>query len=208
MAAQFLAIDPKYPQKKKIQQAVDVLKRGGVIIYPTDTIYGLGCDLYNARAIDRLCWIKGIKKPEKLRLSFICKDISAISGYVKQIPKTTFKLMKRYFPGPYTFIMEANNEVPKILNEKKKTVGIRIPDHPITSELVNMLGNPIVTSSIKNEDEIREYTTDPEDIYEEYKHLVSLVIDGGTGGNVPSTIIDCRTDDYSVIRQGLGDFSA
>ena len=203
MSAEFIKLFPKNPDQRKIDQIVNVLKKGGVIIYPTDTIYGIGCNLFNRQAIDRLCRIKEIK-PKSLNLSFICYDMSHISEYVRGMDTPTFKILKRALPGPYTFILETSSKVPKILNVNKKTVGIRIPDHNIPRQIVQTLGNPIVTSSIKDEDKVIEYTTDPEHIFDEFQHLVDLVIDGGYGGNIPSTVIDCTSGKYEVIREGLG----
>jgi len=204
MTADLLKIHPQNPENRKIDQVVATLKNGGIIIYPTDTIYGIGCDLMNRKAIERLCQIMDIK-PQKLDLSFICNDLSHISEYVKRIDTPVFKLLKKTLPGPYTFILESSSKVPKILDVNKKTVGIRIPDHNIPREIVSRLGNPLITSSIKDDDIIKEYTTDPDEIYEDFKHHVDLVIDGGTGGNIPSTVVDCTGNSVSVIRAGLGD---
>lgn len=205
MPAEFIKLYEEATQRDKVEHIVDVLKRGGVIIYPTDTIYGIGCDLFNRKAVDRVCRIKGIK-PKNLNLSFICYDMSQISEYVRRIDTPLFKILKKALPGPFTFIMESNSKVPKILDVNKKTVGIRIPDNNIPRMIVDILGNPLVTSSIKDEDKIIEYTTDPEIIYEELKNEVDIVIDGGIGGNIPSTVVDCTDDEYTVIREGLGDF--
>lgn len=204
MEAKLLRIYGENPDRKKIEEVVEVLRNGGIIIYPTDTIYGLGCDLFNKKAIERVCRLKGIK-PKNLNLSFICSDMSQISEYVRRIDTPTFKVLKKALPGPFTFILESNSNVPKILDTNKKTVGIRIPNHPVTQMIVDILGNPIVTTSIKDDDEILEYTTDPEVIYEEFKHQVDIVIDGGYGGNIPSTVVDCTQDEFVVIREGLGD---
>jgi len=204
MTADFLKIHPQNPESRKIDQVISTLKDGGIIIYPTDTIYGIGCDLMNRKAIERLCQIMDIK-PQKLDLSFICNDLSHISEYVKRIDTPVFKLLKKTLPGPYTFILESSSKVPKILDVNKKTVGIRIPDHNIPREIVARLGNPLITSSIKDDDKIKEYTTDPDEIYEDFKHRVDLVIDGGPGGNVPSTVVDCTSDELEIIRHGLGD---
>lgn len=206
MAAEFIKLYEEATERDKVEHIVKALQNGAVIIYPTDTIYGIGCDLFNRKAIDRICRIKGIK-PKNLNLSFICYDMSHISEYVKRMDTPLFKILKKSLPGPFTFIMNSNSKVPKILDVNKKTVGIRIPDNNIPRMIVDMLGNPIVTTSIKDEDQIIEYTTDPELIYEEFKNEVDIVIDGGMGGNVPSTVVDCTTEDYSIIRQGLGDFS-
>jgi tRNA threonylcarbamoyl adenosine modification protein (Sua5/YciO/YrdC/YwlC family) len=207
MSATFLKIHPQNPEERKIKQAVDVLRSGGIIVYPTDTIYGIGCDLMNRKSIERLCQIMNIK-PQKLDLSFICHDLSHISEYVKRIDTPVFKLLKKALPGPFTFILESNTRVPKILDVNKKTVGIRIPDHAIPRMIVEQLGNPLITSSIKDDDKIKEYTTDPEEIFEDFKHKVDMVIDGGAGGNVPSTIVDCTLAEVQITRYGLGDLSS
>jgi tRNA threonylcarbamoyl adenosine modification protein (Sua5/YciO/YrdC/YwlC family) len=205
MEAELLSIHPVNPEPRKIEHVTRVLKRGGIIVYPTDTIYGIGCDLMNRRSVERLCQIMGIK-PHKLDLSFICNDLSHISEYAKRIDTPAFKYLKKSLPGPYTFIFESSSLVPKILGENKKTVGIRIPDHNIPRDIVKQLGNPLITSSIKDDDEIKVYTTDPEEMYEDFKHKVDLVIDGGTGGNVPSTVIDFSGGSPELIRQGLGKY--
>jgi tRNA threonylcarbamoyl adenosine modification protein (Sua5/YciO/YrdC/YwlC family) len=204
MPAEFLKIHPQNPEMRKINRVVDVLRTGGVVIYPTDTIYGIGCDLMNRKAVERLCKIMDIK-PNKLDLSFICNDLSHIAEFVKRIDTPVFKVLKRSLPGPYTFILESSSRVPKILDVNKKTVGIRIPDHVIPRTLVAELGNPLITSSIKDDDLIVEYTTDPEEIYEDFKNLVDIVIDGGNGGNIPSTVVDCTGDGLVIVRKGLGD---
>jgi tRNA threonylcarbamoyl adenosine modification protein (Sua5/YciO/YrdC/YwlC family) len=206
MPAEFLRIHPENPEKRKIDHVVDCLRNGGVVIYPTDTIYGIGCDIFNKKAIEQVCRIKGIK-PKNLNLSFICSDLSNISEYVRRIDTPVFKLLKRTLPGPYTYILESSSKVPKILDVNKKTVGIRVPNHAIPRMIVESLGNPIVTTSIKDDDEIIEYTTDPELIYEELKNVVDIVIDAGYGGNIPSTIIDLTGSEPEIIRQGLGDTS-
>lgn len=206
MAAEFLKIHPLNPEPRKISQVVGMLGEGAIVVYPTDTIYGVGCDLMNRKAVQRLCNILDIK-PQKLDLSFICNDLSHISEYVRRVDTPVFKLLKRSLPGPYTFILESSARVPKILDVNKKTVGIRIPDHEIPRAIVRQLGNPLITSSIKNDDVIREYTTDPEEIYEDFKHLVDIVIDGGMGGNIPSSVIDCSGNEIVVVRHGLGDVS-
>src|SRR3954469_9106663 len=181
MAAEFLKIHPDNPEQRKINHVVDVLKNGGIIVYPTDTIYGIGCDLLNRKSIERLCKILDIK-PHKLDLSFICNDLSHISEYVKRIDTPVFKILKKALPGPFTFILESSSKVPKILNVNKKTVGVRIPNHAIPQAIVTQLQKPLITSSNKDDDKIKEYTTDPEEIYEDFKHQVDLVIDGGAGG--------------------------
>jgi tRNA threonylcarbamoyl adenosine modification protein (Sua5/YciO/YrdC/YwlC family) len=203
MAAEFIKIYPENPDPRKIQKIVEVLRNGGVIIYPTDTVYGMGCDIHNLRAVERIAQIKGIKV-KKHNFSFICYDLSNISEYTRSLSTKVFKMMKKALPGPYTFILEANNQVPKILNSNKKTVGIRVPDHSVPRLLVKELGAPILTTSIHDEDDIVEYSTDPELIYEKYRDLVDVVIDGGYGNNVASTILDCSGDEIEVVRQGLG----
>ena len=205
MQAILLKIHPENPEPRKIKQAVEILQHGGVIIYPTDTVYGIGCDLLNRRAVERLCKIQDIKA-QKLDLSFICSDLSHISEFVLRIETSEFKILKRTLPGPFTYIFDSNSQVPKILGVNKKTVGIRIPQHPIPLEIVKLLDNPLITSSVKNDDEIKEYTTDAEEIYHEFKHKVDLVIDGGPGGNVPSTIVDFTSGLPVVTRQGLGNY--
>ncbi|QIX62563.1 threonylcarbamoyl-AMP synthase [Hymenobacter lutimineralis] len=204
MAATLLRIHPDNPPQNRIQQAVEVLRSGGVIIYPTDTIYGLGCDIHNARAVEKLCRIKGIK-PDKANLSFICSDLSHITDYANGITTPVYKVLKKALPGPFTFIFEASTKAPKYGGVKRKTVGIRVPDHNICLALVRELGNPIVSTSVHDDDEILEYSTDPDLIFEKYRPLVDLVIDGGFGHNVASTVIDCTDEDFNIIRQGAGD---
>lgn len=203
MAAEFIRLYEQNPDPKRVRQIVDVLRNGGVIIYPTDTVYGLGCDITNQRAVERICKIKGIN-PKKHNFSFVCADLSNIAQYTRVITKPVFKMMKKGLPGPFTFILEASSHVPKILHSNKKTVGIRVPDHSIPRAIVEELGQPILSTSIYDEDEVIEYSTDPELIFEKYKHLVDVVIDGGYGQNVASTILDCTGDEVEVIRQGLG----
>jgi tRNA threonylcarbamoyl adenosine modification protein (Sua5/YciO/YrdC/YwlC family) len=198
-----IKIYPENPNPKAIEQVVEVLKRGGIIIYPTDTIYGLGCDITNHKAIERICQIRGIK-PEKANFSFVCSDLSHISDYIKPIDTMVFRVLKKALPGPYTFILNANNNVPKLLSSKKKTVGIRVPDNDIAREIVRLLGNPILSTSIRDDDDVIEYSTDPELINEKYENSVDLIIDGGYGGNEPSTVIDCTTGELEIIRQGKG----
>ncbi|WP_316837066.1 L-threonylcarbamoyladenylate synthase [Pedobacter nutrimenti] len=198
-----IKIYPENPNPKAIEQAVEILKKGGLIIYPTDTVYGLGCDITNQKAIERICHLRGIK-PDKANFSFICSDLRHISDYIKPIDTTTFRVLKKALPGPYTFILNANNNVPKLLSSKKKTVGIRVPDNAIAQEIVRQLGNPIISASIKDDDELIEYSTDPELIHEKYEDTVDLVIDGGYGDNEPSTVIDCTSGDFEVIREGKG----
>ena len=200
--AEFVKIYDDNPNPKEIARVVSILKKGGLIIYPTDTVYGLGCDITNTKALDRVARIKGIKL-EKANFSFVCHDLSNLSDYVKQIPTSTFKVLKRALPGPYTFVLPGAKSLPNVF-KKKKTVGIRVPDNNIALEIVRQLGNPIISTSIYDEDEILEYTTDPELIYEKWDKLVDLVIDGGYGGNEPSTIIDFSDEVPEVIREGKG----
>ena len=188
---------------KHIESVVNALKGGSVIIYPTDTVYGIGCDIHNHKAVERIARIKGVK-PEFADFSFICRDLSHLSEYARQVSNTVFKLMKRNLPGPFTFILNASNKVPKILETKKKTVGIRIPDNKIVAAIVEQLGNPLLTTSVHFEDEMIEYATDPELIHEKYADMVDLVIDGGYGGVEFSTVINCTGDEPEIIRQGLG----
>ncbi len=200
--SQFLKIYPKNPNEAAIKKVVECLKNGGLIIYPTDTVYGLGCDITNTKALERIAKIKGVKL-EKANLSFVCHDLSHISDYTKQFDTATFKILKRALPGPYTFILEGNNNLPKEF-KKKSTVGIRVPNNTIAIEIVRQLGNPIVSTSIHDDDEILEYSTDPELIFEKWQNLVDMVIDGGYGDNIGSTIIDLTGNDPVIIREGKG----
>jgi tRNA threonylcarbamoyl adenosine modification protein (Sua5/YciO/YrdC/YwlC family) len=200
--AQFIKIYEDKPNEEAIAKVVKVLRNGGLVIYPTDTVYGLGCDITNTKALERIAKIKGIKL-DKANFSFICSDLSNLSDYVKQIDTATFKLLKRALPGPYTFILPGNNNLPKEF-KKKTTVGIRIPDNNIVLEIVRQLGNPIVSTSIYDEDQVIEYTTDPELIFEKWQNLVDMVIDGGYGDNQASTIIDLSSDEPIVVREGKG----
>jgi len=201
-----LRIYEENPNPKAIQQVANVLRHGGLIIYPTDTVYGLGCDINNHRAIERVCELRGIK-PEKANLSFVCEDLTGIALYTKPFDTATFRILKKALPGPFTFIFNASGQVPKLLSSKKKTVGIRVPDNAIAREIVRELGNPIVSASIHDDDDIIEYSTDPELIYEKYRDVVDLVIDGGYGGNVASTIVDVTDSDFEIVREGKGDLS-
>ena len=201
--AMLVKIYEENPNSKEILKIVDVLRNGGVIVYPTDTVYGIGCDITNAKAVERVARIKQVSV-EKSNFSFICSDLSHMSDYTRPISNQTFKLIKRCLPGPFTFILEANNQVPKYFKGKKKTVGIRVPDNRIIQEIVQELGNPILSTSVHDEDEIIEYTTDPELIHEKFRDVVDLVIDGGYGGNTASTVIDCTTDTPVIVRQGKG----
>ncbi len=200
--SEFIKIYQDKPSEAAIKKVVDVLKDGGLIIYPTDTVYGLGCDITNSRALEKIAKIKGIKL-EKANFSFVCSDLSNLSDYVKQIDTSTFKILKRALPGPYTFILPGNNDLPKEFR-KKKTVGIRVPDNNIAREIVKLLGNPIVSTYIHDEDDVIEYSTDPELIFEKWNNKVDLVIDGGYGDNVASTIIDLTNYEPEVIREGKG----
>lgn len=189
------------PAERQIQRIVKVLKNGGVIIYPTDTVYGIGCDITKPKAIEKVAQLKGVKAA-KANFSFICYDMSHLADFTKPLTNNVFKLMKRNLPGPFTFILEANNNVPKLFKANRKSIGIRIPDNNIIREIVKELGNPILTTSLKADDEIIEYTTDPELIYEDYQNLVDIVVDGGYGGNIASTVIDCTSDELEIIRMG------
>ena len=200
--AELLKIFPENPNPKAIKKVIEVLKKGGVIIYPTDTVYGLGCDITNLKALERIAKIKGIKL-ERSNFSFICQDLSNLSDYVTQIDNSTFKLLKRTLPGPYTFILPGASTLPHPF-KKKKTVGIRIPDNTIALEIVKSLGNPIVSTSIHDEDELLEYTTDPELIFEKWSSKVDLVIDGGYGDNTPSTVVEVKDSEITILREGKG----
>ncbi|MEM7571601.1 MAG: L-threonylcarbamoyladenylate synthase [Bacteroidota bacterium] len=198
-----LVINSDNPQQRKIDQLVSLLEDGGVIIYPTDTVYGIGCDITNKKAVERVARLRGLD-PGKALFSFICEDISQVTDYSAQINNDVFRLMKAHLPGPFTFILKANNRTPKILKNRKETIGVRIVDNNIVAALVKGLGRPILTASLKSDDEITEYFTDPQDIYEDYKKLVDAVIDGGIGGNQPSTIIDCTGSEPILQREGAG----
>ena len=200
--AELLKLYSENPHPRTLDKVVDVLKRGGLVIYPTDTVYALGCDVKNTKAMERIARIKGVKL-ERAQFSFICHNLSHLSDYTAQLDATTFKLIKRYFPGPYTFILPSNKALPHPF-KKRKTVGIRVPDHPIALELVKRLGNPIVSTSIYDEDDIVEYTTDPELIYEKWQKDADVVIDNGFGGNIASTVIDLTQNPPVVVREGKG----
>lgn len=195
---------PDNPNPKRVYKIVEVLKKDGLIIYPTDTVYGMGCDIYNQKAVDKVARIKGLKL-EKAHFSFICYDLSHISDFTKQLDNNVFKLIKKNLPGPFTFIVPANNNVPRIFRNKKKTVGIRVPSNPIILEIVRILGNPILSTSIHDDDAILDYITDPEVIHQQYGSVVDVVIDGGFGNNQPSTIVDCTEYEPVITRQGLGE---
>lgn len=200
--AEFIKIYEDNPNPKEIKRVVKILRDGGVIIFPSDTVYALGCDITNNRAMERVAQLRGVKL-EKANFSFICEDLSNLSDYVKQIDSPTFKILKRNLPGPYTFILPGNNNLPNVF-KKKKEVGIRVPDNAIARAIVHELGNPIISTSIKDEDEVIEYTTDPELILEKWDKLVDLVIDGGYGGNIASTVVDLTGSEPLVIREGKG----
>ncbi len=200
--AQFVKIFEENPNEREIEKVVNVLKKGGLIIYPTDTVYGLGCDITNTKAMEKIAKIKGVKL-NKAKFSFICSDLSNLSDYVKQIDSSTFKILKRALPGPYTFILPGSNNLPKAF-KTRSTVGIRVPANNIVHDLVKMLGNPIVSTSIYDEDDVVEYTTDPELIFEKWKDIVDVVIDGGYGDNTPSTVIDLSDGEIEVVREGKG----
>ena len=198
-----LSIHPHNPQPRLIHQVIECLQDGGVIIYPTDTIYGLGCDIKQPKAIEKICQIKNID-PQKAQLSFICSDLSHLSEYTKSIDTPLYRMLKNYLPGPYTFILPASKQVPKILQSKKSTIGLRVPDNIICQQILSALGNPILSTSLPGE-MVEDYT-DPEIIYKKFENLVDFVIDGGIGGMTPSTMVDCTTDDWTILRQGLGDW--
>jgi tRNA threonylcarbamoyl adenosine modification protein (Sua5/YciO/YrdC/YwlC family) len=198
-----LKIHPENPHSRNLKKVVECLQSGGVIICPTDTVYGIGCDIYNHDAVERVCRIKGIR-PEESNFSFICHDFSHLSDFTKQIDNNVFRVMRKALPGPFTFILKANNNVPKLFKSKKKTVGIRIPDNSICRAIVQEFGHPIVTTSVHSEDKVISYITDPEIIYEKYWKVVDIVIDGGVGKNTHSTVINCADGNFTIIRQGLG----
>lgn len=198
-----LHLHPDNPQPRLIKQLAECMLDGGIIIYPTDTIYGIGCDIFQTKAIEKICRIKGVD-PQKAQLSFICKDLSHLSDYTRSIDTPLYRMLKNYLPGPFTFILPANKQVPKILQSKKSTIGLRIPDNNICRNLGDALGHPILSTSLPGE-MVEEYT-DPEVIFENFKDRVDFVIDGGIGGMVPSTIVDCTGDEWTVVRQGLGEF--
>jgi tRNA threonylcarbamoyl adenosine modification protein (Sua5/YciO/YrdC/YwlC family) len=198
-----IRLHPQNPQPRLVKQVVDCLKKGGVIIYPTDTIYGLGCDIAQHKAVERICQIKNIE-PSKAQLSFICRNLSHLSDYTKGIDTPLYRILKHYLPGPFTFILPASKQVPNILQSKKATIGLRIPDNTICQHILEELGNPILSASLPG-DMVEEYT-DPEVMYERFGKQVDMVIDGGPGGMEPSTIVDCTAEPYSVLRHGLGEW--
>lgn len=190
------------PNARDIRKVVNILQKGGVIIYPTDTVYAIGCDINNVKAVQKVAALKGVK-PEKANFSMICQDLSHIAEYAR-VSNEVFKIMKRSLPGPFTFILNATNKLPNVLMNRRKTVGVRIPDNYIVMAIVEELGHPLLTTSVRDDDEVIEYTTDPELIYERYENRVDLVIDGGYGKNVASTVVDCSGDEVEIIRQGIG----
>ncbi|MDQ6756288.1 MAG: L-threonylcarbamoyladenylate synthase [Bacteroidota bacterium] len=200
-----IQLHPDNPQPRLLKQIADCLKSGGIIIYPTDTIYGLGCDIHQQKAVERICKIKNVD-PQKAQLSFICKDLSHLSDYTKSIDTPLYRMLKNYLPGPYTFILSASKQVPKILKSKKETIGLRVPDNIICQQILDTLDNPILSASLPG-DMVEEYT-DPQIIFEKFGATVDLVIDGGTGGMNPSTVIDCTTDEWKIIRQGVAEWEA
>jgi tRNA threonylcarbamoyl adenosine modification protein (Sua5/YciO/YrdC/YwlC family) len=200
-----LSIHPENPQQRLINQVVACLKEGGIIIYPTDTIYGLGCDIHHPKAVERICRIKNVD-PKKAQLSFICRDLSHLSDYTKSIDTPLYRILKNNLPGPFTFILPASKQVPKILKSKKETIGLRVPDNVICMSILETMGNPILSASLPGA-MVEEYTS-PEIIYETFQKQVNLVIDGGPGGIIPSTVVDCTTDEWTVIREGLGEWRA
>jgi len=199
-----LKINPDKPEGRKIRQVVEILQKGGVIIYPTDTVYALGCDIERKEAVDRICKLRGLD-PTKANLTFICEDISQVSDYAQQIDTPHFKLMKKNLPGPFTFILKANNKVPRMFRNRKRTIGIRIPKQEIPLSIVRELGRPILSTSLRNDDEVLEYFTDPNDIYEDFKKLVDVVIDGGNCGSTPSTVVDMTDATPVIIREGAAE---
>jgi tRNA threonylcarbamoyl adenosine modification protein (Sua5/YciO/YrdC/YwlC family) len=198
-----LPVHPVNPHPRNFQTVINCLKNGGIVIYPTDTVYGIGCDIFQSKAVERVCRIKGLD-PEKTNFSFICHDLSHLSDFTKPIDTSVYRLMKKNLPGQFTFILDANSKVPKLFKSKRKTVGIRVPDHLICLEIVKELGNPIMTTSIPMDSEEIEYTTDPELIHERFGHLVDIVIDSGIGKTELSTVVDCTAHEVNILRQGAG----
>lgn len=201
-----LTIHPQNPDARKIAQAVEILQSGGIIIYPTDTVYAIGCDMSNQDAVERVCRLRNLD-PERAMLTIMCRDLSEVAEYSAQIDTPVFKLLRRNLPGPFTFVLPAGSKTPKLFRNRKKTIGIRIPGHPIVQALIEGLGRPILTTSLKTGDDVVEYYTDPEALHEDYHKLVDAVIDGGPGGNSPSTLVDCTRPEPEVIRQGLGELN-
>ena len=204
MAANFLSIHPETPEYRKIAEVVSVLKKGGIIAYPTDSVYNFGCSLDNKRAIEKLAKLKQIKL-KKANFSLVCPDLKSIDEYTNPFSRSVFKALNKNLPGPFTFILNASNKIPKLFDSNKKEIGIRIPDNEICLEIVKHLGVPLVTTSIHHEDEIVEYITDPEQIFQNFQHQIELIVDGGIGNNQPSTVVDCTQDDLEIVRQGIGE---
>ena len=198
-----LNINPQNPSQRKVKRVVDCLKNGGIIIYPTDTLYGIGCSIDDAKAVERVCALKGIK-PNKSNLSFVCHDLSHLANYTLPFEKWIYKMMNRLLPGPYTFVLRANNKVPKLFKSGKKTVGIRVPDNNIARQIVRELGSPILSTSLKVDDDVLEYPTNPELIYEQYRKSVDMVVGGGMGNVHASTVVDCTGSQPEVLREGFG----
>ncbi len=199
-----LRINPSNVEWRKIHQIVDILKGGGIIIYPTDTVYGLGCDINNQKAVEKICQLRNLDH-KTANLSFICKDIGQIASYTKAIDNSTYKILKKNLPGAFTFILPSNNEVPKLFKNKKRTIGVRVPDHPVPLAIVEGLGRPILTTSLRSDDEILEYFTDPQEIYEDFKSKVDVFIDSGYGNNMPSTVVNLVNGEPEIFREGLGE---
>lgn len=204
--AKLIKLYDNTPDADKVREIINCLRDGGVIIYPTDSVYSLGCSLLKTKALEKVAKLKGIK-PEKAKFSMICKDISDISTYVKSLDNQTFRLLKASLPGPFTFILEASTEVPKLFKAKRKEIGIRVPDNTILQHIIAELGNPLIGTSVHDEDEILDYTTNPEDIFERYQHDVDIVIDGGFSNNIPTTVVDCTVSPPEVLREGLGELN-
>ena len=198
-----LRIHPDNPEQRKINQVIETMQAGGVIIYPTDTVYGLGCDILQPRAVDKICAIRGLD-PNKAMLTMICKAISQVAAYAQQIDNQVYRILRKHLPGPFTFVLKAGRQAPKVFHNRKNTIGFRIPDNHIAQAIVDTLGRPILSASLKSDDEILEYFTDPEDIFRDFQKIVDIVIDGGIGNNVPSTIVDCTGDEPEIIREGAG----
>lgn len=196
-----ISINQDNPENRKIQQVIEVLQKGGVIIYPTDTIYGLGCDIFQTKAIERICRIRNLDA-SKANLTIICKDIAQVSKYTRQIDNSIFKILRKNLPGPFTFILKSGNEIPKIFTNRRKTIGIRIPGNKIVQAILEELGHPILSISLKSDDEVLEYFTDPTEIHDDFHNLVDLVVDGGPGKNIPSAVIDCSEGTVEVLREG------
>lgn len=200
----YLNIHPENPEGRKIQHVIEALEKGDIIIYPTDSVYAFGCDINNKNAIEQMAKIKGIK-PNKAKFSIVCEDMSQVSSFVKPMERSVYKVMNKAFPGPYTFILNASTNVPKLFGNKRKDIGVRIPNHPISTEIVKALGRPLVTTSLHDDDEFLEYTTDPDQIEEKYRHDVPVIIDGGMGNIEASTVVDCTNNNLDIVREGIGE---